>query len=105
GHAGEGGSSRRIGAGSVASEVPLARRIDPGERMKVDFRYLGHSGVLQRPSGAALAFAPNLARPKVFFDAELAAPVRFREAVSALHDVVVGDLKAKKKDKSAWEAW
>lgn len=73
--------------------------------MKVDFRYQGHSAVKQAGSGTELSFAPNLARPKVFFDAELALPLRFREAISALHDVVIGDLKAKKKDRSAWEAW
>jgi len=73
--------------------------------MKVDFRYQGHSGVKQSGTGTELSFAPNLARPKVFFDGELVAPLRFREAVSALHDVVIGDLKAKKKDRSAWEAW
>ena len=73
--------------------------------MKVDFRYQGQSGVKQAGAGTELSFAPNLARPKVFFDAELVAPLRFREAVSALHDVVIGDLKAKKKDRSAWEAW
>jgi hypothetical protein len=73
--------------------------------MRVDFRYQGQSAVRQALTGLELSFAPNLARPKVFFDAELQKPVRFREAVSALHDVVVGDLKAKKKDRSAWEAW
>jgi len=31
--------------------------------------------------------------------------IRFREAVSALHDVVIGDLRFKKKDKGAYEAW
>jgi len=73
--------------------------------MRVDLRYQGHSAVRQATSGLELSFAPNLSRPKVFFDAELALPVRFREAVGALHEVVVGDLKAKKKDRSAWEAW
>ncbi len=73
--------------------------------MNLDLRYLGRSGVRSVPGGLAVAFAPNLARPKVFFDAELRQPLRFREAVSALHDVVVGDLRFKKKDKTAYEAW
>jgi hypothetical protein len=74
--------------------------------VNVDLRYLGRSGLRAAAGGqAALAFAPNLARPKVFFDGELRHPVRFREAMSALHDVVVGDLKIKKKDRSAWHAW
>ncbi|MGC4093833.1 MAG: SWIM zinc finger family protein [Polyangiaceae bacterium] len=88
-----------------ARHLSRAAHRRPGERMRVDLRYQGLSAVRQALSGLELSFSPNLARPKVFFDAELRDPVRFREAVSALHDVVVGDLKAKKKDRSAWEAW
>ncbi|WP_437717640.1 SWIM zinc finger family protein [Sorangium sp. So ce448] len=73
--------------------------------MSFDLRYLGTSGVKELAGGAALSFAPNLARPRVFFDGELARPVRFREAISALHDVVVGDLRRLPKDRSAHEAW
>ena len=73
--------------------------------MKLDLRYLGQSEVRAAAGGAEVRFAPNLARTKVFFDAELAYPIRFREAMSALHDVVVGDLRFKKKDRTAWHAW
>jgi hypothetical protein len=73
--------------------------------VNVDLRYLGKSEIQSSPSGATLHFSPNLARPKVFFDAELRHPCRFREAMSALHDVVVSDLRFKKKDKTAYEAW
>ena len=73
--------------------------------MNVDLRYLGKSGVLGGASGLQVRFSPNLARPKTFFDAELRDAIRFREAMSALHDVVIGDLKFRKKDKSAYLAW
>jgi hypothetical protein len=73
--------------------------------VNLDLKYLGHSGVVEVPGGAALAFQPNLARPRVFFDQELKHPLRFREAISALHEVVVGDLRIQKKDRSAYEAW
>ncbi len=73
--------------------------------MNLDLRYLGQSGLRSVGDTQALAFAPNLARPPVFFDGELREPLRFREAVSALHDVVVGDLRSKKKDRSRWHAW
>jgi hypothetical protein len=73
--------------------------------MRLDLNYLGHSGVRPTAWGVALAFSPNLARPKVFFDAELLRPVRFREAISALHDVVVGDLRYQPKDKTAYLEW
>src|SRR5262249_47698622 len=32
-------------------------------------------------------------------------PLRFREAMSALHDVVISDLRYKPKDRSAWRAY
>lgn len=73
--------------------------------MRLDLNYLGHSEVVSGPSGSSLKLAPNLARPKVFFDAELQKPLRFREAMSALHDVVVGDLRFVKKDRTAHTAW
>jgi hypothetical protein len=57
------------------------------------------------PSGSMLSFKPNLARDRVSFDAELKSPIRFREAISALHDVVVGDLRFKPKDKTAYRQW
>ena len=45
--------------------------------MRLDLRYLGASGLKTTPGGStALSFAPNLARPKVFFDADLVHPVR-----------------------------
>lgn len=73
--------------------------------MNLDLCYLGQSGIKPVAGGQALSFSPNLARAPVFFDGELRHPLRFREAMSALHDVVVGDLKKKKKDRSAWLAW
>ena len=75
--------------------------------MNLDLRYLGASEVQAHGggAGATVRFSPNLARSRVFFDAELLYPIRFREAMSALHDVVVGDLRFKKKDKTAYQAW
>jgi hypothetical protein len=73
--------------------------------MNLDLRYLGASEVQQGGSGATVRFSPNLARSRVFFDAELERPLRFREAMSALHDVVVGDLRFQKRDKSGYQAW
>ena len=73
--------------------------------MRMDLKYLGRSGVTAQSWGMAMRFAPNLARPKVFYDAEVKHPLRFREAISALHEVVVGDLRFKKRDKAAYEQW
>ena len=74
--------------------------------MNVDLRYLGYSGVVDVGGGeAAVSFSPNLARERVSFDAALKDPVRYREAMSALHAVVVGDLRFRRRDKSAYQAW
>jgi hypothetical protein len=69
------------------------------------FIYGGSSGVVRQGDGRAIRFAPNLAREPVAFDAELKHPLRFREAISALHDVVVCDLRFVKKDKTAYLQW
>ncbi len=69
--------------------------------MSFQFSYLGRSAL----NGPTLSFAPNLAREPVAFDAALTHPLRFREAISALHDIVVSDHRFKKRDKSAYEAW
>ena len=52
-----------------------------------------------------LDLAPNLVRDKVEFNASLADPIRFREAISALHDVVINDLTFTPRDKSGYEDW
>jgi hypothetical protein len=73
--------------------------------LRLDLRYLGRSGVSSGPGGLEMLLRPNLSRAKVSFDGEVALPVRFREAMSALHDVVIGDLRFKPKDKTAYEEW
>ena len=70
------------------------------------FLYSGRSGVVERGGGErTLHLAPNLAREPVAFDAELRNPVRFREAISALHGVVVADLRFVKRDKTDYLEW
>jgi hypothetical protein len=75
--------------------------------MRVSFAYLGRSRMLESSAGngRTLSLLPNLARERVSFDAPLLHPLRFREAISALHDVVISDLRFKPRDKSAYEEW
>lgn len=74
--------------------------------MKLAFAYLGRSQLIERAGGArTLSMAPNLTRERVSFDAPLLEPLRFREAISALHDVVISDLRFKPRDKTAYEEW
>lgn len=73
--------------------------------MQVALAYRGRSGVTQTNVGVAVALAPNLRRDRVSFVGTLRQPLRFREAMSALHDVVISDLRFKPKDKTAYEQW
>jgi hypothetical protein len=68
-------------------------------------KYHGRSGLHQASGSRILQFAPNLARDEVAFDAPLLQPLQFREAISALHDVVINDLKYQPRDKTAYENW
>jgi hypothetical protein len=71
--------------------------------MNITLAYRGHSELVTTPVSETLSLAPNLAREPVSFDAPLLKPLRFREAISALHDVVVSDLRFKKRDKTAYQ--
>ncbi len=75
--------------------------------MRVSFAYLGRSRMLESSTGqgSTLSMLPNLTREKVTFDAPLLHPLRFREAMSTLHDVVINDLRYKPRDKTAYDAW
>jgi hypothetical protein len=74
--------------------------------VNVEFSYLGRSQLRQSSGGQRiLELAPNLSRDKVSFDAMLKEPIRFREAISTLHDVVINDLMYKPREKSAYEEW
>jgi hypothetical protein len=73
--------------------------------MNVTFAYKGHSAVVDTPQHQTLRLVPNLARDPVAFDGPLKHPLRFREAMSALHDTVISDLRFKKKDKTAYREW
>jgi hypothetical protein len=73
--------------------------------MNFTVAYRGRSGVTSTAAGMALSFAPNLRRDRVSFVGDLRFPLRFREAISALHAVVASDLKFKPKDRSAYQAY
>lgn len=73
--------------------------------MNFEHTYKGQSGVHNDPSRTGMSFAPDLSRDAVWFDGRLAHGVAFREAISALHDVVVSDLRFKPKDRVAYKAW
>jgi len=73
--------------------------------MQLQTAYRGRSAISQSPVGLAVALAPNLRRDRVSYMGTLRHPLRFREAISALHDVVISDLRFKPKDKAGYEEW
>ena len=73
--------------------------------MDVKLKYLGRSGLIKSGGSRILQMSPNLDRDKVAFDAPLKNPLRFREAISALHDIVINDLTFTPRDKTAYEEW
>ena len=58
-----------------------------------------------RASSTEMSFVPDATREPTYFIAELRQKLEFREAISALHDVVVSDLRFKPKDKTAYKEW
>jgi hypothetical protein len=73
--------------------------------VQFEYSYKGNTAVRNRGDSTELSFAPDLKRQPTFFSGELRQNVTFREAISALHDVVVSDLRFKPKDKTAYKAW
>jgi hypothetical protein len=73
--------------------------------MNITFAYRGRSHVAESSGGQVVSLAPNLSRDVVAFDAALKNPLAFREAISALHDVVINDLRFKPRDRTAYDEW
>lgn len=73
--------------------------------MEFNYAYRGNSSVASYADRTNMSFAPDLNRDATFFIGELRKGIEFREAISALHDVVVSDLRYKAKDKEAYKAW
>jgi len=71
----------------------------------IDLKYSGHSAIVSGLHETHVAFATNTLRKATFLEAEMRHPLLFREALGALHSVVVSDLKWKPKDRLAFRAW
>jgi hypothetical protein len=73
--------------------------------VEFSYRYLGKSTAASDSSSTELSFAPDSLRPPTYFVGQLHQRLPFREAISALHDVVVSDHRFKPKDKGEYLAW
>ena len=73
--------------------------------MIFDYKFSGSTSVTGTANSTAMSFAPDTLREPTFFVGKLNKKIAFREAISALHDVVVSDLRFKPKDKTEYKAW
>lgn len=73
--------------------------------MRFQYRYYGASSIDNSASSTAMRFAPDVLRPPTYFVADVNRRLPFREAISALHDVVVADSRYQAPDKTAYKAW
>ena len=63
-------------------------------------KYNGNSQVASSARETNMSFVPDALRNPTFFAADLAKHVPFREAMSALHQVVLSDMTFKPRDKT-----
>jgi hypothetical protein len=73
--------------------------------MLFDYAYQGSTAVDNYLDRTQMSFAPDLKREPTYFRGELRKNLEFREAISALHDVVTSDLRYQPKDKTAYKEW
>lgn len=73
--------------------------------MLFNYKYGGTTSVVSNANSVGMSFAPDTLREPTFFVGKLNRKIGFREAISALHDVVVSDMRFKPKDKTAYKEW
>jgi len=73
--------------------------------MIVPFAYSGSSGIVSGLRDTHAAFATNKLRDPAFFRGEVRSPILLREALAALHAVVVSDFKYHPRDRLEFRAW
>lgn len=73
--------------------------------MEFNYNYKGSTAVNEGSANTQMSFSPDTLRQPTYFIGELRQNVAFREAISALHHVVVSDMRFKPKDKTAYKEW
>ncbi len=73
--------------------------------MEFNYTYKGSTEVLEHGGSTQMSFSPDTKRSPTYFIGEIRQNVAFREAISALHDVVISDMRFKPKDKTAYKEW
>ncbi|GBC61797.1 SWIM zinc finger family protein [Desulfonema ishimotonii] len=73
--------------------------------MEFNYKYHGSSAVSSNTGQVGISFAPDTFREPTFFTGRLNKHIPFREAISALHDVVVSDLRFRPRDRTEYKEW
>jgi hypothetical protein len=73
--------------------------------MKFNYKYGSTSNVQNSAAITDVSFAPDLLREPTYFVGTLDKKIPFREAISALHNVVTADFNFQPKDNTAYLAW
>jgi hypothetical protein len=73
--------------------------------MLFNYKFGGSTSVVSNASSVGMSFAPDTNRTPTFFVGKLHRKLAFREAISALHDVVVSDMRFTPRDKTAYLDW
>ncbi|MFC2250192.1 SWIM zinc finger family protein [Labrys portucalensis] len=73
--------------------------------MNFVYRFLGESHASADAAASTFGFAPDTLRQPAFFSGKVVRHLAFREAISALHHVVVSDLRFKPRDRTAYFEW
>lgn len=73
--------------------------------MLFDYKYRGNTIVNNTSKSTGISFSPDTLREPTFFVGKLNKKIAFREAISALHNVVVSDLRFQPKDKEQYKLW
>jgi predicted DNA-binding WGR domain protein len=91
----------------ITGEVPAEDAPGPAEAeaTSIHLTYAGVSSVVTAGDEARLALAGNLRRDPVRFEATIRDPLRFREAMAALHAVVASDARYVPRDRTAYLAY
>ncbi|MCP4521893.1 MAG: SWIM zinc finger family protein [Cytophagales bacterium] len=73
--------------------------------MLFNYKYGGTTSVENSTTTTGMNFSPDTLREPTFFVGSLQKHIPFREAISALHDIVVSDLRFKPKDREEYKEW
>jgi hypothetical protein len=93
-------SASDAGSAATTAAEPAGPQATP-----VDLAYADVSRAVAAPDEARVSLVGDLRRPPVRLDAVVRDPLRFREALSALHAVVGSDYRYVPKDRAAYAAF